>query len=126
MQQVLQTKPVMCQAQPTSILPPHHQTITNCTLGTQLKTKIVRAQAAREQKQRKRNLQKYIPNCCNAIFAVLEDMAAGQDMGHGPKRRRMQDVHDIIQEVQKWWAHVQHTFLNVSGILATPPLPSNV
>ncbi|GIL49361.1 hypothetical protein Vafri_5660 [Volvox africanus] len=41
----------------------------------QLKAKIVRAIAAREQKQRKRNLTKYIPDVAKAVYSVLERMA---------------------------------------------------
>ena len=36
----------------------------------QLRVKIARALAAREQKARKRNLTKYIPNAAQAIFTV--------------------------------------------------------
>ncbi|KAG2447229.1 hypothetical protein HYH02_007969 [Chlamydomonas schloesseri] len=42
----------------------------------QLKSKIMRAIAAREQKQRKKILSKYIPDVANAIHSVLERMAA--------------------------------------------------
>ncbi|GIL73715.1 hypothetical protein Vretimale_5397 [Volvox reticuliferus] len=41
----------------------------------QLKAKILRAIAAREQKQRKRNLTKYIPDVAKAVYSVLERMA---------------------------------------------------
>ena len=41
----------------------------------QLKVKIVRQQAAREQKQRRRNLTKYVPNAAAAVFKVLQTMA---------------------------------------------------
>lgn len=58
--------------------------------GVQLKAKIQRAIAGREQKQRKRNLTKYIPDACNAIWGVLEAMAEQQP--HGPKRRKLQQV----------------------------------
>ncbi|GLC57111.1 DNA topoisomerase 6 subunit B [Pleodorina starrii] len=44
----------------------------------QLKAKIVRAIAAREQKQRKRNLTKYISDVANSVFSVLERMAAAR------------------------------------------------
>ena len=42
----------------------------------QLKSKITRAQAAREQRQRKKNLTKYIPNVAAALFTVLQAVAA--------------------------------------------------
>ncbi|KAG2493640.1 hypothetical protein HYH03_008157 [Edaphochlamys debaryana] len=72
----------------------------------QLKTKIVRAIAAREQKLRKKNLTKCIPDAANAIFSVLERMAkreagegeedpddggpgGAEDGAGGAKRRRL-------------------------------------
>ncbi|GAB4814846.1 hypothetical protein N2152v2_001892 [Parachlorella kessleri] len=48
----------------------------------QLRTKITKQLAAREQKQRKRNLTKYIPNVAAALFAVLGNMA-GREGGQG-------------------------------------------
>ncbi|PNW88219.1 hypothetical protein CHLRE_01g019750v5 [Chlamydomonas reinhardtii] len=65
----------------------------------QLKSKIMRAIAAREQKQRKKTLSKYIPDVANAIYSVLERMAgaaAGGGAGDGEagpaaKRRRTED-----------------------------------
>jgi DNA topoisomerase-6 subunit B len=47
--------------------------IQNCCI--QLKKKIVRQQAAREQRQRKKNLVKYIPNVASAVFTVLESIS---------------------------------------------------
>lgn len=47
--------------------------IQNCC--NQLKKKIVRAQAAREQRQRKKNLVKYIPNVASAVFTVLQSIS---------------------------------------------------
>lgn len=67
--------------------------------GVQLKTKIVKANATREQKLRKRNLQKYIPNCCNAIWAVLEDMAGSQP--RAPKRQKLEESSDVIEKVRQ-------------------------
>ena len=64
----------------------------------QLKAKITRAMAAREQKQRKRSLQKYIPDCCNAIWAVLEAMAGA--VPRGPKRQRVEGQTDVISKVR--------------------------
>ncbi|GBF92117.1 DNA topoisomerase [Raphidocelis subcapitata] len=60
--------------------------------------KIARQQAAREHQLRKRNLTKYIPNTAAAIFAVLESMAAAP--AKGPKRRRLQERHDVPALVQ--------------------------
>ena len=67
----------------------------------QLKVKIARAQAVREQKQRKRNLTKYVPDAANALFGVLDSMAEGDEEAAegsknpvippaGPKRRRLE------------------------------------
>ncbi|KAG1652179.1 hypothetical protein FOA52_004801 [Chlamydomonas sp. UWO 241] len=72
------------------------QAIQQCCV--QLKSKIARAQAAREQKQRKRNLQKYIPDACNAIWGVLQDMAESEP--RGPKRRAVQAHTDVMTRVQ--------------------------
>lgn len=63
------------------------QAIQAC--GVQLRVKIAKVLAQREQAQRKRNLNKYIPNAAAAIFTVLEKMA-GSD-ARGPKRRRLQE-----------------------------------
>ena len=52
--------------------------IQNCCI--QLKKKIVRQQAAREQRQRKKNLVKYIPNVSSAVFTVLRSIS---DRGTG-------------------------------------------
>jgi len=41
-------------------------------LVVQLKVKITRQQAAREQKLRRKNLTKYIPNAAAAVFKVLQ------------------------------------------------------
>lgn len=73
------------------------QAIQACCV--QLKTKITRAIAAREQKQRKRNLTKYIPNACHAIFNVLEAMTRNQ--AHGPKRRKLEGQYDLLEKVRK-------------------------
>ena len=72
--------------------------IQNCCI--QLKKKIVRQQAAREQKQRKRNLSKYIPNVASAVHTVLESIANREEqiskrLCHGV------DMTDIISDVRK-------------------------
>ena len=51
--------------------------IQNCCV--QLKKKIVRQQAAKEQKQRKRNLSKYIPNVAAAVHTVLSSISERND-----------------------------------------------
>lgn len=59
--------------------------------GAQLRAKIARRQAAREQAQRRRNLTKYIPDACNALWGVLQAMAEAPPAQAGPKRRRLVD-----------------------------------
>ena len=44
-------------------------------LCLQLKVKITRQLAAREQKLRRKNLTKYIPNAAAAVFKVLQTMS---------------------------------------------------
>jgi len=72
------------------------QAIMQCAL--QLKGKISRVQAAREQRNRKKTLEKYIPNAASAIFSVLDRMADAE--ARGPKRRRLEAAHDILQRVR--------------------------
>jgi hypothetical protein len=57
--------------------------------GTQLRAKIARRMAAREQAQRRRNLTKYIPDACGALWGVLQAMAEAPPQQAGPKRRRL-------------------------------------
>jgi hypothetical protein len=78
----------------------HHTLCHPHPTALQLKTKIARALAAREQKQRKRNLAKYIPNCCDALWQVLAKMAAEQP--GGPKRRRLEERHGVLGKVRVW------------------------
>ena len=47
--------------------------------ATQLKGKIVRAQAAKERRARKKVLSRYIPDCARAIAAMLEQSAAANE-----------------------------------------------
>lgn len=51
---------------------------------TQLKAKIVKKIQAREQQERKRSLNKYIPNATGAIYEVLKEMSRS----HATKKRR--------------------------------------
>lgn len=67
--------------------------------GVQLKQKIVRAQAAREQRQRKKNLTKYIPNVAAAVHTVLLSMAAAPDGAYAVKRRRLDALHGLVPSV---------------------------
>ncbi len=61
--------------------------------------KISKAAAAREQKQRRKNLTKYIPNAAAAVFAVLRAMADHPAVG--AKRRRLEARHDILRPVKR-------------------------
>ena len=67
--------------------------------AVQLKVKITRQQAAREQKLRRKNLTKYIPNAAAAVFKVLQSMAGAPAVGS--KRRRLQDEEDILEPVTR-------------------------
>ncbi|PRW61315.1 DNA topoisomerase 6 subunit B [Chlorella sorokiniana] len=62
----------------------------------QLKSKIARQQAAREQRQRKKNLTKYIPNVAAALFAVLETVAEQRGDENAAKRRRLEPDHALV------------------------------
>lgn len=57
-------------------------------LWLQLKVKISKRLAAKEQLQRRKNLTKYIPNAVAAVFPVLESMADNEAVGR--KRRALQ------------------------------------
>lgn len=63
----------------------------------QLKQKIARQQAAKEQRQRKKNLTKYVPNVAQAVHTVLKAMATAEKDGEGcvderaAKRRKIAD-----------------------------------
>jgi DNA topoisomerase VI subunit B len=63
--------------------------IQNCCI--QLKKKIVRQQAAREQRQRKKNLVKYIPNVSSAVFTVLQSISE-RDVGRVAKEQIFADI----------------------------------
>lgn len=60
------------------------------SLDMQLKVKISKRLAAKEQMQRRKNLTKYIPNAVAAIFPVLESMS--QNDPAGTKRRLLQAI----------------------------------
>jgi len=51
----------------------HNVSALACTL--QLKVKITKQQAAKEQKQRRKNLIKYVPNAAAAVYKVLRTMS---------------------------------------------------
>lgn len=73
------------------------QSIQQCCL--QLKSKISRQMAAREQQQRRKNLTKYIPNAASAIFKVLQSMA--DVPGAGAKRKRLDQEHAMLADVKQ-------------------------
>lgn len=91
----------------------------------QLKSKIVRQQALRDRKNRKRSLAKYIPNVTAAVFAVLSDMADRED-APAAKRARMDDLaRKVLEEVgsgqvteevlaRKLHEHVERTDLDAA------------
>ena len=72
-------------------------------VGAQLKVKIARQQAAREQKQRRRNLTKYVPNAAAAVFKVLQTMAETPAVRPQPQ--------------------VSHVLTASLACIAEPPLP---
>ena len=59
----------------------------------QLKVKISKRLAAKEQMQRRKNLTKYIPNAVAAVFPVLDSMS--QNDAVGSKRRLLQVIHGL-------------------------------
>ncbi|KAL8159468.1 hypothetical protein V2J09_001005 [Rumex salicifolius] len=70
------------------------QAIQQCCI--QLKLKIVKRNQVREQQERKRNLNKYIPSSANAIFDVLRELA----QEHIAKKTRFQGEYvDIVEKV---------------------------
>ncbi|KAL2487876.1 DNA topoisomerase 6 subunit B [Forsythia ovata] len=62
----------------------------------QLKSKIVKRIQAREQQERKRSLNKYIPNATGAIYDMLKDMS--QSRASKKKRYEDKDV-DLLNQV---------------------------
>ena len=72
------------------------QAIQSCCL--QLKAKIAKQQAAQQQKNRKKQLVKYIPNVCSSVFRVLEEM--GVHPPRGPKRQRLDAEHGILGKLR--------------------------
>lgn len=70
----------------------------------QLKIKIARQAAAREQAHRRKNLTKYVPNAAAAIFKVLDAMADEEgDAGAappGPKRAKLAAGDTILARVR--------------------------
>ncbi|KAJ3698325.1 hypothetical protein LUZ61_002030 [Rhynchospora tenuis] len=65
---------------------------------SQLKSKIVKKLQARERQERKRNLNRYIPDACGAVMEVIEQIA---NEGTGSKRHKIyeKDDEDLIEKV---------------------------
>lgn len=62
----------------------------------QLKAKLVKRQAAQQQRERKQILAKHIPNAAQAFMDVLNGM---RDTQAGPKRKRILDGQDLVSQV---------------------------
>ncbi|KAL6586854.1 DNA topoisomerase 6 subunit B [Orobanche minor] len=63
---------------------------------SQLKSKIVKKIQAREQQERKRNLNKYIPNVTGAVHDLLKEMS----LLHAAKKKRYADkVAELLKQV---------------------------
>ncbi|KAF3325917.1 DNA topoisomerase 6 subunit B [Carex littledalei] len=65
---------------------------------SQLKSKIVKKLQARERQERKRNLNRYIPDACRAVMEVIEQIA---NEGRGSKRHKKyeKEDEDLIEKV---------------------------
>ncbi|KAI3432870.1 hypothetical protein D9Q98_010453 [Chlorella vulgaris] len=67
----------------------------------QLKNKITKQQAARDQRQRKKNLTKYIPNVAAALFTVLQAVADRKEDEQAAKRRRRdEEAEEVVLGVR--------------------------
>nr|XP_025610366.1 DNA topoisomerase 6 subunit B isoform X1 [Arachis hypogaea] len=66
----------------------------------QLKSKIVKKMQAREQQERKRNLNKYIPDATGAVYNVLKDMAETQ-LHASKKFRYGDDDGELLRKVSE-------------------------
>ena len=75
--------------------------IQQCCL--QLKQKIVRQHAAKEQKLRRKNLSKYIPNVAAAVHTVLKNIAERETTGATPAKRLREgnDFAAMLSNVRK-------------------------
>ncbi|KAK9811024.1 hypothetical protein WJX73_007287 [Symbiochloris irregularis] len=65
----------------------------------QLKSKITRQLAAKEQQQRRKNLTKFIPNAASAIFKVLQTMTE-QGTG-GAKHKLLDEDHGVLTGIKQ-------------------------
>ncbi|KAJ4755073.1 DNA topoisomerase 6 subunit B [Rhynchospora pubera] len=65
---------------------------------SQLKSKIVKKLQARERQERKRNLNRYIPDACRAVMEVMEQIA-NEDEGSKRHKKYEKDDEDLIKKV---------------------------
>ena len=69
--------------------------------ASQLRGKIVRAQALKDRRARKKALTKYVPDCCNAIFTMLASSADADTLPH--KRAKSYDEKEMLWPVDVEW-----------------------
>ena len=69
--------------------------------ASQLRGKIVRAQALKDRRARKKALTKYVPDCCNAIFTMLASAADADTLPH--KRAKSYDEKEMLWPVDVEW-----------------------
>ena len=69
--------------------------------AAQLRGKIVRAQALKDRRARKKALTKYVPDCCNAIFTMIASAADADTLPH--ERARNYDEKEMLWPVDVEW-----------------------
>ena len=69
--------------------------------AAQLRGKIVRAQALKDRRARKKALTKYVPDCCNAIFTMIASAADADTLPH--ERARNYDEKEMLWPVDVQW-----------------------
>ena len=69
--------------------------------ASQLRGKIVRAQALKDRRARKKALTKYVPDCCNAIFAMLASAADADTLPN--ERAESYDEKEMLWPVDVEW-----------------------
>ena len=75
--------------------------LVSAPVVVQLKVKIQKKLAAKEQQQRRKNLTKYIPNAAAAIFPVLESMAQNEAVGRKRRWLQREDELDMLGQVKQ-------------------------
>ena len=70
----------------------------------QLRVKIAKQQAAKEQKLRKKNLTKYIPNAAYAIYRVLQSMCetAAVSLTATKLCKRLTNTAQALHDTMRW------------------------